>query len=573
VPSLADIIDFGNTYVRCSGGRKWTMKNREWIRDQFLLPSNGWKLWRKTDSEQCKECSPLIGRIVESPFDNATTKCECGGLTAEPIIVTVANLERQDGKTTTSEVLALADIFRENDQSVAALWASEDQGTQIFDEVYRPTIEASEILTASCQIFGQPPQIYVPTTRSRFEVLAASDKSATGRTRTRILIDEARDVHKKVAMKLIPAVFNMSGIKCPNGHVRLFGDEVADAPEKCTACLVRLEPWYGRIVITTSSGVVNGGDFDWCSELIDELRAHPHPNYHLFASEQTLNPSKSQVIMGAISDVFGKLESTRSYVEAEVGNRWTKNGTDYVTKSELKRVVDPKIINTTEASPDPCVAFLDTSLSGDKTSLVILASEPGLPWEKLYEAHLAYWIPAEQPNRIIDEQVIYSHLCATIPLFPALRALRIDTRGSTWSVQFLRRIKTEKSLWSSRVAQWQDKGYANTDAGWALLQGRILKATIRLQNDKHQTKEFGAVYVKQGGHNGPRVDDRDYKSCHRDITEALACCCYLAHQEQTRKSVGFGGSAVKRTAAELLKMTSAGSGRAGGQNFGGPNSY
>lgn len=564
MPTLDDKISFAQSYIQNKEGIRFSLKGRQWVKDDFFLPVDGFKLWNTKANKLCKECKPRIGEIIEHPDDNPTIGCYCKGLEAEPIIVTILNLHRQDGKTFSVMAYGLSTIFKNKNKSLALLAASEDQGEVLYRENYRQTVEKEPKLAKRAVIKRM--RLDVPKQNSSIEVLSASHKSATGRSRTHLLLDEARDIEARVAMALLPAIFTMHGIECPYGHIQLNAEQAIDAPEKCSMCGERLTPWYGRIVIATASGVIDDNESDWCYELIEHLTKEPHPNFHVFQSDVSLNPAKSEKIVHAVEDVFGRLHSTRDYVSAEVGAQWTRKGNAFMNKADLSRCYDKNLTNDPTGFTAPCFGFLDTSLTTEKTALVIVADDIGrssFPFEYVYQAWLYYWIPKNMPNGVIDDRAVRQHLDLLMPMIPGLKKIYVDTRGMPWAISMTKEIKKSNVAWKHKIQDWYQR-YEESDKGWSALQHRILNSpepTIRLQYDKAQEDEFKGLKLKNRGQDGQlRVVDINRNKQHKDITESLAMCCYYIAVDMLSKKLSISQT-VKRIDKKRITGLRAGRGR------------
>jgi hypothetical protein len=572
VPTLADKIAFAAKHLKTKEGVCWSLKGREWVRDEFWLPADGWKLWRRDGADHCKDCLEHAGEIIEHPSDNPTHGCSCGGLTAEPILVTILNLDRGDGKTFNLMAYSLATLFKSRNKSIAALWASEDQGSQIFRETWQAAIEQAPALRKRCDIHGTPPQIWDPKTRCRMEVLTASHSSVTGRRRTHILIDEARDIDARTVIALLPSINAMHGYECPAGHVQLTPEELeamaGNIPEKCSVCGERLGEWWPRIIMASAAGILDGTEKDWLYELVEELEAHPHPNYHLFTSQKwgrPLNPRKSAKVTGALESVFGILPSTRHYMAAESGNQWTRKGEDVASIASVKRVMDASLHNE-EGSSRPCVGFLDTSTSVEKTSLVILAEEEDSeqPWQKVYLSYLEFWWPGHgrcMSTAKIPDQDVRRAVETILPLYTGLVDFQVDLKASVandksdylWPTIMLRELRKGAGAWRGKLRGWSQDGDAS-DVGWDLFLGRLDAAngqTIRLQYSAEILDEFKGLMRRtpKFGDRKAVVTDRNRRTMHKDITQSIACCCWLIAKQQMRARAGT-------SIAERLRRTS-----------------
>ncbi len=560
--TLAEKIRFAETYVSNKEGVRWSLKKREWVRDQYWLPADGYKLWRHDNQETCDECKSLIGKIIEHPYDNQTrakshehTTDGCLGLSANPILVTVLNLIRQDGKTFNGMAMDLADLGLGRNISIALVAASEDQVKALYEENYAEAIRKNKKLDARFESIGM--KLSCHSTNSFLEALPASAKSVTGRTRRRVRIDEARDVPSHVAWALIPAIQAMSGYECPRGHVSIIDADAAvemlsAPPKKCTACGDRLVPFFGRVIAASSSGVTgDDGDY-WFKELIEQCEREPDPMVHVFRSDTPLNPAKAPIVTNGLQRIFGQLDSMRHHVNADLTNAWTRKDQEFVTKAEVDRCINTTLRNLVECQ-DSCVAFLDTSIKVDKTSLVILASDPDStePWQRVYTARVDWWDPKDFQDGIIDENVIEKHVTQIIPLFSSLRMFAVDTRGIQWAQRLVVRLKKH----SIRVESWDKSTAHESITGWNELLRRIKSGTISLIDDQAMRKEFRGLSIKntRGGDGPVKVVDRDRRKSHKDITESLALCCYMAAIESLKKQHGL--SETQRTGGVMTTLS------------------
>lgn len=547
--NVADRIDFASRYIRNKEGLPWSLTGREWVRDQFWLPADGFKLWRREGVDPCADCLAHVGDLLEHPADNPTTACACGGLVAEPIIVTILNLQRQDGKTFNTMAFALAQLFRSRGKSIALLCASETQAEALFRENYVPVLEGNPRLAKATSVRRM--RMSVERRGNILEVLSTSHKSVTGRSRTHLLIDEARDVDARTAMALIPAVFAMTGVECPAGHVRLSADQAIAAPKTCSACGERLVPWYGRIVITSSSGMLDDSEHDWLAELVDELEKSPHPNYHLFRSEESQNPAKSKKIISAIGDVFGRLPATKHYIEAEIGNRWTRKGEDVVTQAEAKRCGD-KALGGITSSAEPGYMFLDTSTTTEKTSIVVLLADserasPEDPWSHVYVPRIDIWWPGRSGRGAVDEAAVERQFVHVVQMFTGVRRAYIDVRGMPWASRLYFNVRKRGGRFASVVRKWGADADA-TRGGWALLTRRILERTIRYPDAEELYEELRGVRRRWRRDGQPDVVDRNRDKMHKDITESIALLCWAVGNQQISSGAGMA-SIVARTRA------------------------
>ncbi|MEK0431101.1 MAG: hypothetical protein RL139_905 [Gemmatimonadota bacterium] len=563
-PESGSLLDrrvaFAEKYVTDSKGRRFSLEGREWVRDELWRALDGFKLWPVDRDRLCSRCVTRVGEIVLDPEEaNAVEHAgDCAGLEAAPIIVTVACLERRAGKTFNSAAYVLSTLFLLYWRSIAYVAAAFGQtAALVLDNFTRP-IDQSKALGKLARIVGNT--IAVEKTKSRFEFVPTSHRSITGRGRTIVIIDEARDVAARTAMALLPSVLESHGYECPNGHVRL--DEGAEPLDRrCTACGTKLRRWQGRILIMSSAGLSDGaGEHDWFRELVTQLEQEPQKNYHLIRMDSGANPLKSSEASDALSAVFGRMESTQAHISVELGNQFARPGDDAVTEAQIKAILDKRLVNA-EGSTRRSVGFLDTSDVTELTSIVIMAEEdaapdaPAAPWARLFSERIDYWRPADQEGHTIDERLILAHLDVYMPLFPMLTKLAVDVRGRPWAERLVKYVTVHRP-WGRRVIRFTGRDLERV-AGWSLFRQRVQARppTIRLQDHPVLRKELGGLRVKPRPDGSVDVVDKNRRRSHADIADGIASCCYLVHLEQVTaraslanldgaKARGRGGAAA-----------------------------
>ena len=558
MPTVDQQIDFATKNIRDKTGRKWTAKGRDWIRDEFFTPVDGWKMWPRSETDPlCDTCSENAGQVVEhlEHGQELTQQCKadkCGGLKIEPIIMTVLCLPRRSGKTFNTAAYCLSQILQHHHKRIAFICSSEDQMRALFRENYAAIIKQNPKIAKAVEVFEHRGTIKVPKTNSLFEGMSTSHGSVTGRGRTLVVVDEARDVPGRTMMALLPSIYEASGVECPRGHIHV--PKTADTPKICPVCRSKLQPWYGRILLMSSAGIIESGsgEKDWFPELVEHLRKNPQPNVHLYESERNLNPDVSDVITGTVENVFGSLESTRSYVAVEVNNRFTRKGENLLIKSQIDRVVDTGLRNKITSSEN-AVAFLDTSKTHDLTSLVILSEDPERspePWGHVVVSRIDIWDPKKLPGGVINPVDILEHLDLYLPMFPNLKTLRVDTRVMPWAVALVRKCKKEKAY--GRIVEGWNKQRAERKSAWSILLQRILEGTIRIPNLDQLRQELLSVRKVTDLDGQMDIRDASRRKRHVDVADALATCCYLAHLESINTSTGLSVVVRESKARDIL---------------------
>jgi len=301
------------------------------------------------------------------------------------------------------------------------------------------------------------------------------------------------------------------------------------APKACSVCGEKLSPWYGTALLMSSAGILQDNESDWFAELVEHLKDHPHPNAHLITLDGKGNPKVAQKMVGLVTDIFGQLNSTRAYADVETGLTSRRKGEDFLSKPEIDAVIDPRLQNM-EAGVSPCVAFLDTSRTGELTSLVLLAEDPDAeisePWERVVTQRIDVWDPKTIGGGVIDVNAIEEHLDKYVPRFPLLE-LKIDTRGSTWATKFVRHLRLNKP-WG-RIVSGVDWRGSERNVAWSMLEQYILDTKLRLMAHKILLAELRGARRVVSVNNVMEVREVSRKKRHLDVAESLASCLFIVH--------------------------------------------
>lgn len=548
--TLEQRIKFAEKFITNKSGERFDLTGREWVIDEFWKPADGWKIWPKdpkpgNDPKLCDDCSGRAGGIVEwsrdlvDDFESHGVKCD--GLKLEPIIMTVLNLPRREGKTFNTAAFNLSDGLINQHKYITFMASAEGQTGQLFDENYRIAIENDPALERATEIVGNT--IKFTKTGSFFECVPTAS-SVTGRGRSRIVIDEAKDVTADVAMRLIPSVFAENGWECPRGHMHT--DNSPDIPKRCPVCRSDLVPWQGRILIMSSSGILKGGEKDWFAELVERLEKHPDPSAHLYVVGESTNPRVNKKATGMMERVFGQMDSTKTYVDVEVHNVSRRPGEDFVGEAQINAVVDSRLYNL-EGSDRPSFAFLDTSKTGELTSWVIFSDDVDrseYPWEHIISERIDIWDPKLQPGRKIKKAIIRKHLQRYMPMFPRLMEVLVDVRGGlSWAIDLVEECNAEEKAWGKKIKAFYGGGKNQTQdrqLAWDTFETRILERRILLPDHPTMRAELRGVKSVKRPDGTREIKDRNRKVRHADVIEGMAQVCYRIWKEQTVKKAGFG---------------------------------
>jgi hypothetical protein len=540
--AAAERLAWCEEFIRTKEGHPFSVEGRDWVRTELFEAADGWKLWPNDPDRLCEACRGQAGSITEwsRPLEqklarHARTKSGCAGLRAEPVQLVVINLPRREGKTLNVAGYNLSALYKEQRRYITYVASAGRQTRTLFEENYAIPIRQQRTLAKHAIIRGE--SIKVPRTGSKLEVVETSHASITGRGRTHIVIDEARDIPERVIAALLPSMRDQNGLDCPTG---LMGHTRArpgpSAPRTCSVCKADLIPWYGRIIIISSSGLLESDARDWFYQLVEKLTAEPHPNAHLYRSDQATNPAIAESSTRMIEEIFGDLPAMKDSISVEMSNVARRKGEDFVGKRELDAVIDPHAENL-EGTPAPCVAFLDTSISTDTTSLVFVADdeigESVATWDRIFVARVDLWEPKKLPRGVIDPAVIASHLDRVVPLFPRLVALEVDVRAMPWARDLVVDLNRARKGWGKKVVAFHGGG-PERDLAWAVLEQRILSRKIRLLALPRLRDELLGVRRVSRLDGTTEIRDRSRKKRHADIAESLAACCYRIYVEQTR---------------------------------------
>ena len=590
MPSLKSRIAFAAKHFTSPDGLPWSLTGRQWVLDEIWRPLDGWKLWPEDKQKLCDDCARLAGTIVEDYHEADKTQTAehkasgCSGLRSEPVLILLANLKRQSGKTFNTAAWCVTQAALSDHQSIALLAGSEDQIKRLFDSNYKRPVENDRKLSTMFRAMGT--RLICDKRGSDIELLPTTI-SSVGDTRTTVVVDECRKVPADIGPAMFATMLARGGWECPTrmrSHARTHdGVDEPGAPKTCSVCGKATQPWFGKSMFLSSAGEIKDSDADWFFDMVDHFVKSPHPNVHVFASTDNLNPKSSAKVSSVLSEVFGAVEATRVAAGIEAGNERLKKGQQFMTAADMRACVDDTLRNL-ESCSRRCVGVLDTSEDIEKTSLVVLAEEEAcaVPWDLLVQARCDFWIPSQQPGGIVDAGAVEAHVRSILTTFTGMKAFHIDTRGSKQWTEMYQRLRKDFPI----VSRWIANKGEDKDGGRILFRRMSArpKPRIRLQSVAEQAQEFtnsvwkkdkdGNLFLADGKPRGTKING---VTVHLDIVESLQCCCFLADMLSRRQgNSGFGGSALikKDTASAIEKLRASVKGTiAGGQNFGGPGTY
>lgn len=598
---VADLVRFNEIYNDDGSGGPWTLKGREFVVEEIFKPLHSYNRvptgFQPLDA-LCDVCRLHAGTWVYDAFLAPMHEPieSCVGLVGVPIINTGADVPRQSGKTTTGLSIPYARMFLDTYEDMSFVASAEDQSIELVIQKLAKKIERHPALK-KLGVNVTANKIEVPRNFSQLEIMPASHGSVTGRTKTLNEYDECRDHKARVVTAAMPSILAQHGYKCPKGHGRWKAKQNGEPEvETCPArvnkstsnpkrCGMRLVRFHARQLLLSASGVIEGiAEKDWFRDWIDARITKPDAFTHVYRTDKKINPSVSADIHKAITGSFGDVAGMKDHINVEMNNVSIRLGEDYMTPDEIKAVIVPGM-RPVEKTIKAAVAFLDTSKTGDKTSLVILvdASEPGAPiFDRVDLAHVTVWDPQDRemcPEGIIDEAVAAGTLDEVFPRFPGLLAIGVDTRLMRWAKAL---VMMRGKAWSGRLSDTEGWAAAINSVMYLELLQRVRSGKIRLfgclfsyDGSVCDAKEVGkcvgcqlraelgamrkrdlpggGIEVYDVGGTGKDGRARKKGAIHRDIGMALAGACYKALEVRIEMPSSMAGvDQLDKELAELM---------------------
>lgn len=552
-------VKFARKHWRAPGGEPFEIAEDGWLYQEYWRPLHSFRLAAVDKSALCAGCARDAGELVQT-YGKPTCRhgtLSCAGVRCEPIQFVLLDLPRRSGKTVGTSGYVAASLFRGEGETIAFISGSEDQSGRLFIDHYQLPIAENASLSKRSRVLGtkilawkkagdmakaKPPEC-------RFEFMSTSISGTTGGKHTVIVIDEARAVPADVAAALLPTIWDQNGWECPRGvrgHSKTKGD--LDDPrhqEKCATCGAELQPWVGKLLAMSSAGEITGGLKDWFFEACDLAQREPHPRVHVHRAQGVVNRKVAESSVNATAGFFSKVPSMRDSMEVETSNQARRRGEDFLSYSEISAVIDGSLSNRSEPERN-CVAFLDTSDTGDLTSLVVVEDESGEeeePWTRLVTSRLDVWDPKKLRIRI-EAEMLERHLGELMPVFKPLR-LRVDDRHAPWARNMVARLK--QAPWGRGGVVVGCAGKKNTPDHYSdeerrfafkTLEELVIGGRIRLPDNARLRKELQAA---RKSYNLDGVADiRDTATGkrgtrHLDVAEALAGCCFDVERFASRR--------------------------------------
>jgi hypothetical protein len=552
------------TSFRDNEGRQ--IEARAWALENIFKPLDGYKVWAR-GPKCCAEHRALIGLLKpKRALCNVAPHEGCDGLKGEKIFFVVIDVTRQEGKTTAGACYILSELVDGRNCHMLYLAASESQSDKVFDQKFVGLLRSRPDLVSPVGALDVGMDSIVNQKRNNsFKYVPTSLRSIAAGTFRLIFADETREMDPELLVKLVAQIMAVSGVECPHGHMTASRPvcptclEPVDGFEceahgpiplpRCPACGIDLEEFFGRAALMSSAGEESAIH----TELVEFLKEHPQPNWHLFSTTDRLNKAKVSAIVDAAGGVFGEMDATRAIFNREFRNVPGSKGDDFLPKPAIALITDPGLRNF-DFYERPCIGFLDCSLTTDLTSLVIVGdfSAKGRPaWTSIVAIRIDEFDPAEFPGGRVrykhdkdrpGDLSIQLHLTEAIPRFPGLVELWIDTT----LLEDARDLYTwaKGQPWGGRVFEYppdHDKQLVK-QMMWDSLEARVLAGPRQLRIPKlpRLVKELESAKTKVGEAGNRKVmdsirgDSRRKGRRHRDISMSLAGCCWRANMKLAR---------------------------------------
>lgn len=556
-------VAFNERYNDDDSGGRWTLEGRDYVLTEMWRPLQSYHLFPRSPEEALRLCPLCRLQVMAEQLESEWTppprhSRECPGLETTPIVAVGANAPRRDGKTKNGTAYALSTIFLERFKRVAYIAAAEDQSEELVEIKMAKQIRRSPKLDGKAHITGS--KILVEDRDSWLEVLPHSAASVVGRGYTHVLVDECRDLDAKTFIALIASIFASHGVECPFGHGSWpVLESGPPAPTTCPHCGAALSRWFPRILAMSASGETQDMDEkDWFDAWIQKRIEIPVPGTRVWRTEKRMNPSVSKKVVSAVHRSFGDVAGVSHHLDVEIGNKPLRRGEIYVKKQEVEAVTDYRLLDQ-DASTRAAVAFLDTSKTGDKTSLVICIEDDdpipsalkgykaqhdgrvlGIPFEFLALRHLKVWDPTNKascPGGFVDPAAVEAYIEKVVPRFTRLLKFKVDTRVMPWAKQLV--ANCQKKPWGRGRIEPYEGQLTEDSAMYLELLERITGRTIRIPVNEELSKELVSLRKIDLAKGGIKVVDanadksgrsRRAGGIHRDIAMSLAGCCLLAHE-------------------------------------------
>ena len=565
--TAAKVLAFCEEHYIAKGDHKFSIKGREWVYEELIKPLFSWRYWPKNKTQLCLECRNKAGQLTEwSPElvrNLASHLAEgCAGLTLIPIMVEVLNLQRGAGKTCNVAAVILALLALAESMSVSFVASAGKQSRQLMREYFLDPIARNPKLDRRFRSIGDQIRFERPHGKtSIFELTDTSHKSITGRRRDLVFVDEGRDIEARTFAAIIPSVKARSRYRCPHGHGSV--PYVEDSVLSCAVCNAEMWPWLPRIVVTSTSGVIESNEYDWFNELVESLEIGATPYAHLYRDDDAPNPAVAATETSMLESVFGGVKSLTTYLDVELRNTPRRKGEDFVSVAQVNAIVDRRLTNQV-SSERPCYGYLDTSRVAELTSLVLVAADeerstPNNPWGFVRLEHLKIWNPKDIldcPLGRIERHIVEGYLDRVLPMFPGLIELHVDIRGGMhWAMDMLADARKAKiGSWQKRLREHTCTATFERDTAWSIMEDRIGSGTLRIFANPTIEAELAGVrrHIRTDG--SVEVRDRNRKIRHADIVEGIAQTLLRIYRHMAKPRISMAELNVGPVGEALRKL-------------------
>ena len=393
-------------------------------------------------------------------------------------------LLRQQGKSTGLGAVAMTEVLAVPGSYVLLVSSSLAQQQAVYHRKIRQPFErllASLGLRSEARFSATG--IEVPALGSELRIVAPNEATVSGRTPTKLLIDEAKDIGDQAYAALAPSILASQG----------------------------------KLVAASTTGRPSG----WFHALV----TNPDPERTwLFRSSEKVNPRASA---GALDFLRRRLGLVDPAAEArELEGEFAADG-ESLFQPELLAAARDERLHELATSPREAYAFLDLSRRRDLTSLVVVLRTDARVAEAsdhLVVGSIQTWDPRQSPTGEVPFEEVRAALGQLPARFPALTRLLVDEGAEGGSVLPYCRAHPRLSL---VVEGFQASPSSNMQL-WSALAARLHGGTLSIPAHERLFRELRALRREQYAFGSRwRVVDGS-RSLHRDVSLALAGACYAA---------------------------------------------
>lgn len=404
------------------------------------------------------------------------------------------SIVRQTGKSQLAAVAAVSELLCCPGSYTLCVAASKDQQQAIFNrKIRQPLQRALRTVLDDGQTLQQAfgatfTQSGVTCERygTQLEVVASNEATATGRTPSLLIVDEARDVADEVYLALAPSVIGAGG----------------------------------KIVVLSSAGRPAGFFY--------ELLQHPTAETWVHRSAVNDNPRAKKGLLDFLQRRLALVSPVAA--RRELSNEFAEDGESLLPAGLIDAAVDDRL-GEVPASEHSAFAFYDLSRRRDLTTrVVVVREEPRRPEaaDHLVAASIRVWNPRECPGGETPFDEVRADMKALPDRFPCIEAIRVDEGAEAGAVLPFARSDARLSL----ITEGFVASVSSNMQLWGALAARLHGQTISVPREDRLIAELRGLRKEEFSFGARwRVVDSSRK-LHRDLSFSLAGAVMLAGETE-----------------------------------------